>query len=319
MLKVIDAGALCTLQDIGRVGYESAGVPRGGAMDLPACIIANRLVGNALEEAVIEITLSASFEVIAPCVIAVAGADLGATLNRQLLPMWMSVFCNAGSRIAFEKRRNGARAYLALAGGIDAPRVLGSRSTYLPGGFGGVAGRAMQMDDVIQPCSAVDVARVAGRVWPASAKLNHGNVIRLLPGPHVDVLEEHGRAALVETMWRVSATSNRMGVRLDGPALPVSERREIQSLGVFAGVVQLPPDGRPILLMADSQPTGGYPVIAVAIQADLRHAAQAFAGDALRFEWTTVDTAIAAQRKLHESMNTPLEEDEGVWLAANAQ
>jgi biotin-dependent carboxylase-like uncharacterized protein len=317
MLKVIDAGALCTLQDLGRVGYESAGVPRSGAMDLPVCEMANRLVGNAPDEAVVEITLSASFEVLEPCVIAVAGADLGATLNRQPLPMWTSVFCAAGSRIAFEKRRSGARAYLALAGGMDVPRVLSSRSTYLPAGFGGMAGRALQMDDVIQPRCVVDVARMAGRVWPAP--FAYGNVVRLLPGPHVDVLDVMGKQLIVETTWRVSATSNRMGVRLEGPALPVRERREIQSMGVFAGVVQLPPDGRPILLMADAQPTGGYPVIAIAIQADLHHAAQLFAGDALRFEWTMVDAAIAAQRALCDCLNTPLEEDEGVWLAANAR
>jgi allophanate hydrolase subunit 2 len=145
------------------------------------------------------------------------------------------------------------------------------------------------------------------------------DVIRLLPGPHVDVLTDDAKAMLMDTAWRVSATSNRMGVRLDGPALPVRERREIQSMGVFAGVVQLPPDGRPILLMADAQPTGGYPVIAVAVQADLPHAAQLFAGDALRFEWTTVDAAIDAQRALHECLNAHIEEDEGVWLAANAQ
>lgn len=319
MLKVIDAGALCTLQDLGRGGYESAGVPHGGAMDSAACEIANRLVNNAPDEAVIEITFSASFEVIAPCVIAVAGADLGATLNRAPLPMYASVFCNAGAQIHFEKRRNGARAYLALAGGIDAPLVLGSRSTYLPAGFGGWHGRVLQMDDVICPRRDIDVARIAGRVWPVHVQPRYRNVIRLLPGPHADVLDDAAKAALVETKWLVSATSSRMGVRLDGPALPMRERREILSLGVFAGVVQLPPDGRPILLMADAQPTGGYPVIAVAIQADLTHAAQMFAGDALRFAWTNVDEAITALRELRNCVNVSIEEDEDVLLAANGQ
>jgi biotin-dependent carboxylase-like uncharacterized protein len=319
MLKVIDAGALCTLQDLGRMGHECAGVPRGGAMDAAACEIANRIVGNAKDEAVIEITLSASLEVIAPCVVAVAGADLGVTFHRQPLPMWTSVFCNAGARIEFEKRRSGARAYLALAGGIDVPAVLRSRSTYLPAGFGGMAGRALQMDDVIHPRCAVDVARAAGRVWPAHSRLAYGNIIRVLPGPHADVLSDAAKAMLVETEWQASATSNRMGVRLDGPALPVREQREIQSMGVFAGVVQLPPDGRPIVLMADAQPTGGYPVIAVAIQADLHRAAQVFAGDVLRFEWTTTDEAIAALHALRDCMDVPIEDDEGVWLAANAR
>lgn len=319
MLKVIDAGALCTLQDLGRAGYESAGVPRSGAMDVAACEMANRLAGNAPNEAVVEITLSAAFEVAAPCVIAVAGADLGATLNRQPLPMWTIVFCNAGARISFEKRRQGARAYLALAGGIDAPGVLGSRSTYLPGGFGGMHGRALQMDDVIRPRCTVDVARVAGRVWPAASLPAYSNAIRVLPGPHVDMLDDAAKALLVNTAWQVSATSNRMGVRLEGPALPVREQREIQSMGVFAGVVQLPPNGRPILLMADAQPTGGYPVIAVVIQADLPNAAQVFAGDTLRFAWANMDEAVAAQRAWRECMDAHFDEDEGMLLAANAR
>ncbi len=317
MLKVIDAGALSTLQDLGRMGHASAGVPRGGAMDVAACEIANRLVGNAPDEAVIEITLSAAFDVMAPCVIAVAGADLGATLNRQPLQSWTSVFCNAGARLAFEHHRSGARAYLALAGGIDAPLVMGSRSTYLPGGFGGMHGRALQMDDVICPRYAVDVARYAGRMWPR--QFTYGNVIRLLPGPHVDVLSDDAREMLINTMWRASATANRMGMRLEGPALQVQERREIQSMGAFAGVVQLPPDGRPILLMADAQPTGGYPVIAVAIQADLPNAAQLLAGDALQFGWTTVDAGVAAYREWREHMDAFIDDEDGMLLAANAQ
>ncbi len=319
MLKVIDPGVLCTLQDLGRAGHESSGVPRSGAMDAIAGGIANRLAGNAPEEAVAEITLGAAFEALAPCVVAVAGADLGATLNRQPLPLWTSVFCNAGAQIALESRRSGARAYLALAGGIDAPATLGSRSTYLAAGFGGLHGRALQMEDVIRPRCAVDVARIAGRTWPANARPLYGNAVRLLPGPHADMLSDAAKALLVETDWRVSATSNRMGVRLDGPALSMRERCEIASLGVFAGVVQLPPDGRPILLMADAQPTGGYPVIAVAIQADLPNAAQVIAGDVLRFRWATAGEALAAWRSLREGVSAAIGEDEGTLLAANAR
>ncbi len=319
MLKVIDPGALCTLQDLGRAGYESAGVPRSGAMDAIACEIANQLAGNAPEEAVVEITLGAAFEALAPCVVAVAGADLGATLNRQPLPLWTSVFCNTGARIALESRRSGARAYLALAGGIDAPATLGSRSTYLAVGFGGLRGRALQLEDVIRPRLAVDVARRAGRIWPADTRPLYSNTVRVLPGPHIDMLSDASKSLLVETDWRVSVASNRMGVRLDGSALSMRERREIASLGVFAGVVQLPPDGRPILLMADAQPTGGYPVIAVAIQADLSNAAQVIAGDVLRFRWANAGEALAAWRNLRESMSAAIGEDEGILLAANAR
>lgn len=320
MLRVIAPGAMCTVQDLGRPGYQRFGVPIGGAMDRVACTIANRLVGNDPSAACLEITAGgAAFEVIAPCVIAVTGGDLGATRNNQPLPAWMSVFVQPGQSLTFEGRRSGARAYLALAGGVDAPLVLGSRSTYLPGRFGGVDGRALQMDDVIRPVSPpADPIRLAGCIWPKP--VDYTPLIRILPF-HIssDLTDLPDLNNLTTLPWRVGATSNRSGLRLEGATLHIERAGDLPSFGVFPGAIQLPPDGQPILLMADAQPTGGYPVIAVAIQADLHRAAQLLPGDEVRFAWTTRDAAVAARRALREMLDSPIAADEGIALAAAAQ
>ncbi len=323
MLCVIASGALCTVQDLGRSGHQRFGVPIGGAMDRVACVIANRLAGNPPTTACLEITAGgAAFEVMAPCVIAVTGGDLGATLNDRPLPTWTSTLVRPGQHIAFEGRRQGARAYLALAGGVDAPLALGSRSTYLPGRFGGLGGRALQMGDVIRPASsAFDLARLAGRIWPAP--VDYAPLIRILPfhtSPgQPDPTDPTTLNDLTARPWRVGATSNRIGLRLEGAGLRSEQAGDLPSFGVFPGVIQLPPDGRPILLMADAQPTGGYPVIAVAIQADLHRAAQLMPGDDVRFTWTTHEAAIAAWRTLNALLDSPIDVDEGIALAAAAQ
>lgn len=308
------------MQDLGRPGYQRFGVPIGGAMDRVACIIANRLVGNDPSAACLEITAGgAVFEATAPCVIAVTGGDLGATLNERPLPTWTSTLVRPGQRIAFEGRRQGARAYLALAGGVDAPLVLGSRSTYLPGRFGGLGGRTLQTDDVIRPVSpALDLVRLAGHIWPTP--VDYTPLIRILPfRASPDLTDLIDLTDLTTLSWRVGATSNRIGLRLEGAMLRIAQAGDLPSFGVFPGVIQLPPDGRPILLMADAQPTGGYPVIGVAIQADLHRAAQLLPGDEVRFAWTTHDAAIAAWRALREQLDSPIAVDEGVALAAAAQ
>lgn len=318
MLRVLSPGALATIQDLGREGYQRLGVPISGAVDAVAHEIANRLAGNAPDAACVEITLGgAAFDVLEPSVIAVAGADLGATLNRSPLPMWMSVFVRAGQRVEFEGRTaRGARAYVAIAGGIDVPLVLGSRSTYLPGGLGGLKGRALREGALIRAGRAQhDHVRITGRAWPSQP--DYTPMIRILPGPHAGWFDS-AELTLATQPWRLSATSNRIGLRLDGARLERRVERDVTSFGVFPGVIQVPPDGQPILLMADAQPTGGYPVAAVVIQADLHRAAQLLPGDEIRFVWTTQDEAVRAWRDLRRLIARPIEEDEGTLLAAMA-
>lgn len=307
MLRVISPGLFTSIQDLGRPGYRRYGVPLSGAMDRVACQIANHLVGNAPTEACLEVMPGAMFEAAAPCVIAITGADLGATLNGRPLPLWISVHLRSGARLAFESRRSGARAYLALAGGIEAPVVLGSRSTYVPARIG----QPLQADDRVRPRRPADLARVAGRIWPTPP--DYAPVIRLLPGPHAALFE---MANLVARAWRVGTSSNRIGLRLEGAPVRVRAAHEIASLAVLPGAIQIPPDGQPIVLMADAQPTGGYPIAAVVIQADLHRAAQLLPGDEVRFISTSPEEAIAALHALRRLMTQPVEEDEGTQLAA---
>ncbi len=281
------------------------GVPAGGAMDAFALQAANRLVGNPPDAAAIEITAGgAIFDALAPLIVAIAGADLAPRLDDYLAPLWVSFVMRPGARLVFAGRRRdwGARAYLALAGGVDVPAVLGSRSTDLAAGFGGLAGRALRAGDVISASRVAAPDRVAGHVWREDMRPAYRSwpALRVLPGPHVDHFTPESIAALYSAPWRVGQQSNRIGYRLDGPKLVQAHSATLPSLGVVMGALQVPTDGRPILLMADAQTTGGYPIAGVVIRADLPLAAQLLPGDQLRFSLVGEDEAVAAWRRYHD-------------------
>lgn len=314
MLRVLEGGALATVQDLGRFGYQHLGVPQSGAMDGVALRIANRLVGNEDGAACIEITLGGTaFEVLAPCVLAVTGADLGARLGGMPLPLWTSVRAHAGQRLVFTQRRYGARAYLALAGGLDVPLVLGSRSTYLPGGWGGLEGRALQAGDVLQPVVPPrDLLRLTARRWRVPP--TYGRMLRIVL--HEDACDVP--TSWLMQPWRVAQASNRIGLRLEGQPLHACVQ-SVDSFGVFPGVIQLPPDGLPIVLMADAQPTGGYPALGAVIQADLPHAAQLLPGDTVQLVPVTAEEALDALRAQRAWLRQPLAEDEALFALAQAR
>lgn len=301
-LEVLSGGALSTLQDDGRPGAMRHGVPRGGAMDPFAALAANRLVGNPPGAAVVEVTAGgAAFAVLRPTLLAVAGADLGASLDGVPLPLWTAVLARAGSVLALPGRQSawGARAYLAIGGGVAAPVVLGSRATHLPGRFGGIEGRPLRPGDLLAPAGASgDPLVVAGRAWPSDARPAYGPAptLRFVPGPHTAHFAPGTLEAVTSATLRVSDSSNRMGYRLEGARAPYAGRTSIASLGVIPGVVQVPPDESPILLMADAQTTGGYPILGVVIAPDLPLAAQLLPGDHLRLAPVGLDEAVAARR-----------------------
>jgi biotin-dependent carboxylase-like uncharacterized protein len=301
-LRVLASGLLATVEDLGRPAARRYGVPGGGAMDTFALEAANRLAGNPPGMAALEITGGgAHFEVLAPLLLAVAGADLGARLDRRSLMPWTTVLARPGAQIQFQGRQGdwGARAYLALAGGIAVPEVLGSRGTCLSGGFGGLAGRQLRPGDLLEVGAAnVDGAALAGRHWPVERRPAYGAapVLRMVRGPHAGRFAPEALAALVGQSFRVSPTSNRMGYRLEGPPLHTLAPTDLPSLGVLPGAIQVPPDGGAILLMADAQTTGGYPIAGVVIGADLPLAAQLLPGDHLRFAVVEVDEAVDARR-----------------------
>jgi biotin-dependent carboxylase-like uncharacterized protein len=315
-LRVLAGGLLATVEDLGRPAARRYGVPGGGAMDAFAIEAANRLAGNPPGAAALEIAGGgAVFEALAPLLLALAGADLGARLGGRPLAPWTAALVRPGAHIQFQGRPGdwGARAYLALAGGIATPQVLGSRGTCLAGGFGGFAGRPLRPGDVLEAgASREDVAALAGRRWPAERRPAYRAepVLRVTRGPHAGRFAADSLAALVGEPFRVSPTSNRMGYRLEGPLLHTQAAVDLPSLGVLPGAIQVPPDGGAILLMADAQTTGGYPIAGVVIGADLPLAAQLLPGDRLRFAVVEMEEAVDARRVLRAWLDAGPEEDE---------
>ena len=312
MLEVLSAGFLSTIQDGGRPDHVALGVPVSGACDPLGLAVANALTGNGTGAAALEMTLSGpELAVVETCVAALGGADLGAEVpedGRRLRPAG-AYLLRAGTRLVFRGPPAGARGYLALRGGIDAAEVLGSASTYLPGGFGGLGGRALAPADRLVPRRPTDLA-AAGRSWPSdpaarrllsSASSEGASVVRLVDGPHGSRFHDGVWRALLEEEWRVGADSDRVGLRLDGPML-AAPSAELVSLGMTWGAVQVPPDGRPIVLLVDHQTVGGYHVPAVAIRADRGRLGQLRPGDLVAFERVTVAAAQHAYREQQSAL-----------------
>lgn len=293
MLEVIDGGALSTIQDRGREASD-LGVARGGACDRTALAALEVLVEG---RGAVEMTLSgATFAVRQTCVIGLTGADFGGELveERRRVRPGTTMLVHKGTTLRFGACLDGARAYLSLAGGIDVPEVLGSRSTCLAGAFGGIHGRPLRAGDELKALGP-ERLDLAGRRWTGAvsgALPNPGMApVRVVLGPHVSGIAPPALDALLGTEWTVSLRSDRMGLRLDGPPIPDVETRELLSLPMVEGAVQLPPGGTPIVLLADHQTVGGYPVPLVVASVDRPRLGQLRPGDRLRFEGITLDEA----------------------------
>jgi biotin-dependent carboxylase-like uncharacterized protein len=304
MLEVIEPGLLTTVQDLGRPDAVHLGVPVGGACDSWSLRAANALVGNEPQAAALELTLAGpTLAVRAGCWVGLAGTDLGARLlpDEVAFEPGTSRLLRAGQTLAFDVAggRAGVRAYLALAGGVDVPQVLGSRSTCLVGGFGGLAGRALVSGDLVR----AGASSVAGRArsWPAAGPqppIEAGRrPLRVLPGPHPARFADDSLQRLTSSGYRVSPRADRQAIFLDGEPIFVADGGgPLLSHGVVWGAIQLPPDGRPICLLADHHTVGGYPVLAVVISADLPLLGQLGPADPVTFELVNVDAAQAALR-----------------------
>jgi biotin-dependent carboxylase-like uncharacterized protein len=301
-LEVLDGGLLTTVQDFGRHGYERYGVPVAGAVDPFALRVANWLVGNPPDAAALEVTLvGPRLRATEKCLIAVAGADLGLRVNGWDLPSWMAVFVRQGWSIAFTGRESGCRAVLAVAGGIDVAPVMGSHATYLSGGFGGFEGRALRSEDLV-PVGPADfyLPGLGGRTFPRHLipACSDTPTIRVVLGPQDDYFTDEGVVTFLSGEYEVSPTSDRMGCRLQGAQIAHKDATGIISDGVPLGAVQVPPDGQPIVMLADRQTTGGYPKIATVISADVPLLAQCVPGQSrVRFEAVGVEEAQASYRE----------------------
>ena len=273
------AGLQTTVQDLGRRGYRAAGVPLSGAMDPFALRVANALVGNVEGAAALEFTLvGPEVEFSADTVVAIGGADC------EGLPSWKPLVAHAGERLRIGPCLRGYRGYLAVAGGIEVPQVLGSRSTFLRATLGGHEGRSMRDGDVLRlGTPAILPAAVAGSPWRIDPRVlpayNSAPHIRIVRGAQAGEFGE----ALFTLVFGLSPQSDRMGLRLTGPALTRSNSEELLSSAVAPGTVQVPADGHPVILMADAQTIGGYPQAAHVIAVDLPVVAQLRPGDAVQF------------------------------------
>jgi antagonist of KipI len=314
ILEVLEPGLLTTIQDGGRPGYAHLGVPVSGACDPWGLAQANLLAGNQPNVAAIELTIAGpELRVLIDCVVGIGGADLGAHVPeefRDLLP-GAAHRLRGGTTVRFRAAagnrssspRAGIRSYVALPGGVDVPNVLGSAATCLAGGFGGLEGRAMRMGDRIGSLRVGDLAQ-AGRTWPLRVgRPPYGpGALRVVRGPHATALGDEVRDWLLATEWHVQEESDRSGVRLVADREPPGRMDEIVSLPMVSGAVQLPPDGRPIILLADHQTVGGYPVAAVVIRADWPRLGQLAPGSTVRFELVEVGEAERAWREQQDGL-----------------
>jgi antagonist of KipI len=292
-ITVLQPGLLTTVQDSGRWGYQDKGVPVAGAMDSASYRLANLLVGNPPDAAALEATLiGPSLRMDSDMVFSLTGADLSATLDGAPLPLRHAVGCRRGSVLRFGDRQTGARTYVAFAGGIDIPAILGSRSTHVLSQLGGINGHALRAGDCLPIGPPAGHPR---RHVPPMRQPSGGARLRVLPGPQSEFFDPAMFEALQQTRFTISSQSDRMGYRLIGRSpISASHDGEMISDAAFMGSVQVPPSGDPILLMADRPTTGGYPQIATVITADLPLAGQLAPGDWIEFNICTRAEAVAA-------------------------
>jgi antagonist of KipI len=311
MIDVLKPGLMSTVQDLGRRGHRAIGVPLGGALDAFSLRAANALVGNPDDAPALEFTLTGpTLRFHNDAVIALCGGRFELQVDDLALPMWRPLRLGAGTTLKIGRALRGARGYLAFAGGLDVPSVLDGRGCLPGSGFPGLAGQSLQEGDRLR----IRGMSLAGRSWPRAdigvrmarwwanpapiLELDQPAEITLLPGrdsvADIDLLHE--------TAWRVSARSNRMGLRLEGPRLDLLEPAPTLSEPVVPGTLQLPPEGGPILLLADAQTIGGYPRIGHVARADLPRLAQLAPGEPLRFIPGSQETAIDKLRQMERHL-----------------
>jgi biotin-dependent carboxylase-like uncharacterized protein len=283
-IAVVAAGLSTTVQDFGRPGQGPAGISPSGAADPVALRLGNLVVGNPPDAAALEMTLTGgSFLFHKPCSIALAGSDFPATLAGKPIDIWRAYSVQAGDTLSIGATRSGARCYLCIAGGILVPPFLGSASTHLASALGGFEGRALRKGDELyigespQPFAPRAISPATISAW------SNRNLLRITDGPQSDWFPDFPLQTLCSAEYRVTEESNRLGLRLEGPALRATTAGELITEGVPLGALQITPSGQPILLFVEQQTTGGYPKIANVISADLFRIGQLRPRDIIHF------------------------------------
>jgi biotin-dependent carboxylase-like uncharacterized protein len=291
--EVLEPGILTTIQDLGRCGFSQFGVPPSGALDAFSFRVGNLLVGNREEEAGLEVTLMGlKIKALKEVVISITGGDLWPTLNEEPLEMWRTHLLVEDDIIRFKKVRTGCRAYLAVSGGFVVPKIIGSYSTYLSGNFGGLEGRKLRRRDILDTPDISSSLNKLGLRFPMDwiPSLKKEVILQVIPGPQNYHFTEKGFQTFYSSSYQVTPQCDRMGVRLEGPRI---ERRfdveeSIISEGLISGAIQVPGDGKPIIILTELV-TGGYTKIATVISTDLPKVAQLKPGDQVRFKPISVE------------------------------
>lgn len=291
-LVVENPGLLTTVQDLGRDGFGPLGVSPSGAADPVALRLGNLLLGNEPGAAALEITLvGGSFTFPGGAAMALAGADLPATLNGKPVEMWIPHAVHPGANLTLGPTHTGARCYLCIAGGVHVPAFLGSASTHLLSGLGGFQGRALRKGDLLPIGTPMKVLRRNKIALPVLQALKPGKLLRVNVGPQADWFSEETSRTLFQSAFRVSEESDRMGLRLEGPTLKTTATKEMISEGVSLGAIQITPLGQPIVLFVEQQTAGGYPKIANVIGADLHSIGQLRPRNEIRFAQVSLEEA----------------------------
>ena len=305
-LKVRRAGMLTSVQDLGRWGFQSSGVPVAGAMDLPALRIGNAMLGNPEGAAALEVTLlGPELEVCGGGAAVFAGADLGFSVNGRAVGSWRVVELKSGDVISFTGPKNGCRGNLCFAGGVGVPLVMNSRSTYMRAKIGGFEGRALKNGDVITTGEPSPLwKRLDGFTLPPELNpaLPADAPLSLMTGLQEDLFTEKGRATLFSSEYTITSESDRMGCRLDGAKIEHVKGGDIVSDGVPLGAVQIPSHGMPIVMLADRQTTGGYTKIGVLTPLSIEALVQKMPGSAVRFRKASIEDGTAEQMKIAEAV-----------------
>lgn len=293
VIKVEKPGLSTTIQDLGRYGYQQYGMVAAGAMDSFALQVGNLLIGNPRDAAGIEVVIMGpQLTFLTDTVIAVCGADLSPTIDGDAIPMWTSIRVHEGQTLAFGLPKNGAYTYIAVAGGMEAEVVMGSRSTYVKASIGGIEGRFLKKEDILEAGSAfIRSPFIRRKLPPRLIPEYDDSKVRVILGPDTDAFPISSVKTFLSEKYEITKYTDRMGARLQGPKLEHTQGADIISDSIFPGTIQVPASGQPIVLLADRQTTGGYTRIANVISVDIAKVAQKLPGAELVFEEMDVKEA----------------------------
>jgi len=310
VFNVLNPGFFTTIQDLGRYGFLKYGVPISGAMDTFSLTAANLIVGNNPNDAGLEITLvGPELQALSNTQIAISGGAISPKINGENVPMWQTLNIQEGDTLSLGKMESGCRVYFAIRGGINTPLVLGSRSTYIRGGFGGINGRQLKTGDIIERFDVQGLEfeyKMPKELVPQFTNHFRAHVVL---GPQDDMFTEKGVSTLLSSQYKVTLEADRMGYRLEGPLIEHKGKADIVSDALLPGAIQVPKNGKPIVIMRDAQTTGGYSKIAVIASFDLSALGQAKPNDTVEFNRVAVAQAnekLREYRKLLRSLDSML-------------